>query len=94
MLARGENPVFRLAVKAGFPPERERLRQDGMEGHRFLRRLGLAFTHDTVGDCSCYIHRAVSEINVLTLESEQFALSQAGRRCQENQGSLSKRETI
>lgn len=45
----GENPVFSLTVGAGFPPERERLRQDGMDWHRFLRRLGLAFTHDTVG---------------------------------------------
>jgi hypothetical protein len=94
MVAGGENPVFRLGVGAGFPPERERLRQDGMDWHRFLRRLGLASTHDTVGDRSDYVHSAVSEINVLPFECEQFALSQARRRCQENQRSLSKGETI
>jgi hypothetical protein len=36
MLAGGENPVLKLAVGAGFSPERERISLDGMDGHRFL----------------------------------------------------------
>jgi len=75
MLAGGENPILRLAVEAGLSLDSEHFSQYRMDWHWFLRRLGLAFIHDTGGDRSGYIHRAVSEINVLPLESEQFALS-------------------
>jgi hypothetical protein len=76
MEAGGENPILGLPIETALSPETERVSKDRMEWNRLLQRLSVAFTHDTVCDCPRYAHRALSEINVAALESEQFTLSQ------------------
>jgi len=60
-----------------------------MNGHRLLRRFGLAWANDAVDDGTGYVHHPLGKIDVAPFQAKQLALPQAGGYCEEDQRSFS-----
>jgi hypothetical protein len=89
-----EDPVIGLSIGAALPPLGQSISKNRMHGHGLLRRFGFASSNHAISDRTCHVHRPDSKIDVIPLQSEQLSLSQASRRCEENQRSLSNIQTV
>jgi len=89
-----ENPVVGSDIARNFLPFRERLQNNWMNRHRFLRRFCLAWTYDSAHDRPRDAHCPLSKIDVSPLQSEQLALPQARGGCDEHQRPLSQSQNI
>jgi hypothetical protein len=89
-----EDPIVWLAICRLFFPRDECFTDEGMDWYGLLGGLRFARSHKTVNDGTSHVHFSCGKIDVTPLQSEQLALSNAGRSCNEDQGSLANFQTF
>src|ERR1700722_5979097 len=75
ILRAGEHPTLRRSIKCSAAPVPQITDQMIVEGHGFLRSLCLALSDDLLHDRSNDPELLILEVDVLSLERKQFALS-------------------
>ena len=87
----GKHPMLRLLVGVLLAPALQGLDQVLVKWNGLLRGLGLAGADHLTYHRSRHSELSDFEINILPLQTEQFALSESGAYVQEHQDSFSRR---
>src|SRR4029077_18349759 len=87
----GKHPMLRLLVGVLLTPALQGLDQILVKWNGLLRGLGLAGADHLTYHRSRHSELSDFEINILPLQTEQFALPQSGAYVQEHQDSFSRR---
>src|SRR5205807_8296072 len=75
-----KNPVVWLSVVSASLPDQQGFRENRMNGHEPLRRLGFARTDYSIYDGAGDEHISLRKIDVTPLQAEHLALSRSEER--------------
>src|SRR5882762_8040314 len=73
-----KEPVFAFAIRGLLAPRKQRLGQRAVKRHWLLRGLRLAGADNLVDDRASYAYMLGGEVDILPLQSEEFAAPRNG----------------